>query len=127
MRAFALLVALGSIGCGLTGPSESLTGHWIARSIGHSSSVGFTLTQTGDVITGTACAISEGVLLYGGAPVTGDYPDLQFTVATTNAAPCCSHLAGTHFQGKQDSTMDIVGSYGTFDLRFERSPTSMCP
>ena len=36
MRAIALfLLALASIGCDLTGPSESLTGHWIARSLGH--------------------------------------------------------------------------------------------
>lgn len=126
MRIAALLIALGALGCGLTGPAEDLSGHWIARSIGHSSQVGFTLTQTGDTITGTACATSDGVLLYRGAPVTGDYPDLQFTVSANNTQPCCANSVGTRFTGKQDSTRDIVGAYGTIDLRFERSSTSLC-
>ena len=124
--AILCLVALSGIGCNVTGPKEDLTGHWIARSIGHSSQVGFTLMQSGDAITGKACAMSEGVLLYKDAPVFGDYPDVQFTVAATQTQPCCAQLAGTHFDGKQDSTKDIVGSYGTFDLRFERSIMSLC-
>ncbi|HUQ89881.1 MAG TPA: hypothetical protein VM096_20130 [Vicinamibacterales bacterium] len=121
-----LVLALSTVGCGVTGPSESVEGHWIARSIGHSSQVGFTLHQTGDSISGTACAMSDGVLLYSGAPVFGDYPDVQFTVSRANAAPCCLQMAGTRFTGKQDSTKDIVGSYGAIDLRFQRSMTSLC-
>src|SRR4029453_12796454 len=126
MRGVVLLLALSTIGCNLTGPDDDLTGNWIARSIGHSSFVGFTLRQTGDTISGTACATSENVLLYIGAPVTGEYPRLQFTVAAGNTAPCCANLAGTRFIGKRDSTKDIVGNYGTFDLRFERSDPSLC-
>ena len=127
MRAVVLLSALSTIGCNLTGPDEDLNGIWIARSIGHSSQVGFTLRQIDDTITGTACAISDGVLLYSDVPVTGDYPDVQFTVTALNTAPCCGQLAGTRFSGKQDDTKDIVGNYGTIDLRFERSTTSLCP
>ena len=44
----------------------------------------------------------------------------------TQTQPCCAQLAGTHFTGKQDSTKAIVGTYGTFDLRFERSITPLC-
>ena len=117
---------LFAAGCGLTGPSDDLSGHWVARSIGHSSSVGITLTQSGDSISGRACAISDGHLLYSGAPVMGDYPDVAFTVGPANTEPCCASQAGVRFRGKRDSTKDIVGSYGTFDLRFERSPTPLC-
>ena len=127
MRAVVLLLALSTIGCNLTGPEEDLNGDWIARSIGHSSQVGLTLRHIDDTITGTACAISDGVLLYRDVPVTGDYPDVQFTVAAGNTAPCCAQLAGTRFSGKQVDTKDIVGNYGTIDLRFERSTTSLCP
>ena len=128
MRGVVLLLAVSAIGCNLlTGPEEDLSGTWIARSIGHASQVGFTLQQSGDTISGSACAISDGVLLYSGAPVTGEYPHVQFTVAADDAAPCCANLVGTRFIGRRDSTKDIVGSYGTFDLRFERSDTSLCP
>jgi hypothetical protein len=120
------LLALAMIGCNVAGPKEDLSGHWIARSIGHSSQVGFTLMQSGDAITGKACAMSDGVLLYKDAPVSGEYPDLQFTVGPAQTQPCCGQLAGTHFAGKQDDTRDIVGTYGTIDLRFERSIAALC-
>ena len=121
-----VLLTVVAIGCNVTGPKEDLSGHWIARSIGHSTLIGFTLMQGGDAITGKACAISDGVLLYKDAPVSGEYPELQFTVGATQTQPCCAQLAGTHFAGKQDSTRDIVGTYGTIDLRFERSITPLC-
>jgi hypothetical protein len=70
--------------------------------------------------------MSEGVLLYKDAPVSGDYPDVQFTVGAAHTQPCCPHLAGTHFAGKHDSTKDIVGAYGAVDLRFERTITPLC-
>ena len=115
MRVIVVLVALGSIGCGLTGPSENLTGHWVAQSIGHTTLVGMTLQQSGDEITGTACSTDGGRLTYSGVPVVGDYPKLHYTV---------SERLG--FAGKQDRTLDIVGDYGTIDLRFQRSATSIC-
>ena len=124
--ALLILVALLGIGCNVAGPKEDLSGHWIARSIGHSSQVGLTLLQSGDAITGKACAISDGILLYKDAPVFGDYPDVEFTVGAAQTQPCCGPLAGTHFAGKQDGTRDIVGRYGTVDLRFERSITPLC-
>ena len=124
--AIVIIVALSCASCSPTGPSQSLSGFWIARSIGHSSQVGFTLMQSGDMITGKACAISDGVLLYKDAPVSGEYPNVQFTVALAQTQPCCAQMAGTRFSGKQDSTKDIVGTYGTIDLRFERSLTSLC-
>jgi len=124
--AMLLVIALTVSGCDVTGPKEDLSGYWIARSIGRSTQVGVTLMQSGDAITGKACAISDGVLLYKDAPVFGEYPDVQFTVGATHTQPCCSQLAGTHFTGKQDGTKDIVGAYGDIDLRFERSLTSLC-
>ena len=112
-------------GCNLTGPSEELTGTWTA-SLGKFSFVGITLQQNGDDITGTACARSDGVLLYSGVPVSGDHPRISFHVASTNTQPCCAHMAGTSFSGRQDSTHDIVGRLGSVDIRFERSGTSVC-
>jgi hypothetical protein len=124
--AVVLIVVLCCASCSPTSPSQSLSGFWIARSIGHSAQVGFTLMQSGDMITGKACAISDGVLLYKDAPVSGEYPNVQFTVAPQQTQPCCANIAGMHFSGKQDGTKDIVGTYGTIDLRFERSLTSLC-
>jgi len=86
-----------------------------------------TLQQSGDVITGTACGTSDGVLLYRDVRVTGDYPRLQFTVTANQTYPCCQNLVGTVFTGQQDSTKDIVGKYGTVDLRFKRSTAAVCP
>ena len=127
MRYALLIVAMCCAGCNLLGPKEDLSGNWIAQGAGHTLLFGFTLVQSGDEITGKACASSDGLLLYKDAPVTGDYPDLQFTVAAAQTQPCCSSSAGLHFSGKQDGTKDIVGRLANGDLRFKRSPTSLCP
>ena len=124
--ATVLLTAL-SLGCNLTGPSGSVTGTWTASGIGHSSFIGLTLAQNGDEITGTACAISDGVLLYRNVPVTGDHPNLQFIVTVANVQDCCVALVGTRFSGRQESSGDIIGSYSTSDLRFKRADPSICP
>jgi hypothetical protein len=60
-----VLLALPAVSCGLTGPSESLAGHWIARIqiAGFATSIGMTLQQSGDDITGTACSTSNGNLV----------------------------------------------------------------
>jgi len=126
MRIAILLIAIGSVGCGLTGPDEDLSGDWIAQGAGHSLLFGLTLTQSGDGIIGAACMKSDGLLVFSGAPVTGDYPDLQFTVSAGSTQPCCPQAAGSRFTGKQDGTKDIVGRYVNGDLRFKRSPTSLC-
>ena len=119
--------SLAGTGCGLsTGPSESIVGNWTARSTGHSSSVSMVLEQSGDDISGIACATSDGVLLFRGPIVRGDYPRVRFTVTASDTQPCCAGMASTTFEGKQDGTGDIVGSYGTIDLRFKRSPTTLC-
>lgn len=125
-RAFAVVIALSSLGCGLTGPSDDISGTWIAQGAGHTLLFGLTLHQSGDSITGTACAKDGGMLLYSGAVVTGDYPHLQFTVAPGNTQPCCATTAGARFDGKQDRTLDIVGRYANGDLRFKRSETNLC-
>jgi hypothetical protein len=78
------------------------------------------LQQDGDTITGTASAVSDGFLLYTNVPVRGEHPDVNFTVGAANTEACCQHMAGTTFSGKQDSTEDIVGRYGTGDIRFQR-------
>jgi hypothetical protein len=120
------IVALSICGCNVTGPKENLSGYWVARSIGHSEVVGLMLLQNGDAITGTACSVSDGVLLYKDAPVFGDYPDVQFTVGASQTQPCCPNMAGAHFSGTHDSTKNIVGTYSRGDLRFERAITPAC-
>ena len=118
------LVAASS-GCGFTGPSEPLTGLWTA-STGKSSFITMQLQQTGDEITGTACSRSDGFLLYHGVPVHGEDERVEFTVPSGYTQPCCAHLVGTHFSGRQDSTGDIVGRLANIDIRFERSTNDVC-
>ena len=126
MRAIIVLLALSTIGCGLTGPSESLTGHWVANSGDRFTFIELDLQQTGDEITGTACESSAGMLFFTGVPVTGDYPRLQFTVSPSQAQPCCAPIAGSQFIGRQDGSKDIVGTYRSRDIRFERSDRDIC-
>ena len=122
-----VLLAACSIGCDLTGPSRTVTGVWTATLPGHFSFAGMTLDQNGDEVSGTACAVSEGVLLYRNTPVTGDHPNLQFTVATHDVRSCCVGLVGTRFSGRLESSGDIIGTYGTGDVRFKRAELSICP
>jgi hypothetical protein len=129
MRISIVVLALCCAGCGITGPSDDLTGTWTARVLGPGTFEQYQMTirQDDDTITGRACATSFNQLLYKDVPVTGGYPNLQFTVTASETQPCCSAIAGRAFKGKQDKTMDIVGSYGSIDLRFVRSETSVCP
>jgi hypothetical protein len=47
-------------------------------------------------------------------------------VTADAAGPCCQHLVGSAFAGRQDGTGDIVGRFGTVDLRFVREPRDQC-
>lgn len=120
------IVALFGLACDITGPRNDLSGHWTAQGVGHTLLFGFTLMQSGDLITGKACAVSDGTVLYKDVPVVGDYPDVQFTVGAANTQPCCPNAAGMQFVGKQDSTKDIVGTYANGDLRFKRAIVPLC-
>jgi hypothetical protein len=119
MRAVIFLLALSTTGCNVFGPSQSVDGLWTG-SLGKFSFVCMNLQQDGDTITGTAAAVSDGFLLYKDVAVRGEHPDVSFTVGAANTEACCQHLAGMTFSGKQDSTEDIVGRYGTGDIRFQR-------
>jgi hypothetical protein len=126
MRAFIFLLALSTISCGLTGPSESLTGHWVANSGDRFTFAELNLQQTGDEISGTACESSAGMLFFTGVAVTGDYPDLQFTVSASQTQQCCGSIAGSQFRGRQDGSRDIVGTYRGRDIRFLRDDRAFC-
>jgi hypothetical protein len=121
MRVLVFLLAVSTAGCNLSGPSGSLAGQWRANTGDRFTFVYLTLEQNDDEISGTACAISANLTYYSGVPVSGDFPDLQFTVSGNQTEPCCGVLAGSHFQGRQDSSKDIVGTYRGVDIRFERS------
>lgn len=120
MRACILILAFSSISCGLTGPSGSLAGTWRANNGDRFTFIYLTLQQNDEEITGTACAISANLTYYSGVQVSGDFPNLQFTVSESQTGPCCPILAGSQFKGRQDSTKDIVGTYRGADVRFVR-------
>lgn len=122
---FTAALVLAAAGCDVTGPSETLTGTWTA-STGTSSFIGMNLEQTGDEISGTACARSDGVLLYHRVPVAGEDSRVAFSVAANYTQPCCANLAGTRFSGRLDGSGHIVGRLGNVDIRFERSTTDTC-
>jgi hypothetical protein len=125
-RFYLALLLLGLSGAGCwplpAGPSESLSGRWAARGIGHGLAFEMSLQQSGDTIIGVACGISDGIVIFRNAPVEGDYPHVRFAVTPGTAGACCSHLVGSKFSGKIDDTHDIVGSsdFGS-DLRFKRA------
>ena len=126
MRAvLVVLLALSATACNVFGPSRSVDGEWIGE-LGKFSFVCMTLRQDGDTITGTASAASDSFLLYRGVPVRGEHPDVSFTIGSVNTEACCQHLAGVAFSGKQDGTEDIVGRYGTGDIRFQRDDRNVC-
>ncbi len=123
------MVLMVTLGCSsTTSPSGSLTGTWQARGIGHGLLFEMTLQQSGSRVTGSACGVSDGVVMFRNATVSGDAPQVRFTVTPDSAQPCCAHLAGSSFTGRLDGTGDIVGSssFGS-DLRFERSTAWICP
>ena len=80
------------------------------------------LQQTGDTVRGVACSVSVGTVLFKNAPVSGEYPDVRFTVTAESVAPCCTYTPGQGFDGELKDDGDIVGtlSFGS-DLRFKRS------
>ena len=126
MRAFVWLLALSAAGCSLFGPSDTLTCHWISNSGDRFTFAELDLQQNGDLITGTACESSAGRVFFSGVEVTGDYPNVQFTVPASQTQPCCASIAGSRFIGRQDGSKDIVGTYRNREIRFERSDRDVC-
>ena len=119
--ATALTLALMSAGCSLLGPSASFEGEWTAPA-GKSYTIGLSLRQSGDTITGVACA-TDTVALYNNAPVTGDYPTIRVTVTAASTMPCCPHLAGQTFTAEMEKRGEIVTPTG---VRFKRSTGPAC-
>lgn len=127
VRTFAIAVlALSTLGCNITGPSDDLTGAWFSNSGDRFTFAVIALRQEGDAITGSACEVSAGRLFYKGVPVFGDYPNLTFTVAAQYTEPCCPSITGSTFQGRRDSSGDIVGTYRGRDIRFLRGGEHHC-
>lgn len=117
----ALLLATS--GCNVFGPSESFEGQWTAPG-GKSYFIGLSLRQTGDTVSGVACASDSGVLLYSNAPVTGDYPSIRVVVTAASVSPCCPHLVGQTFSAEMEKRGEIVTPTG---VRFRRSNAPACP
>lgn len=104
-----------SVACGLVGSDPSFDGEWTAQG-GKTYSLGLSLHQSGDTISGTACAQDSGHVLYANAPVKGDYPSIRVTV-TTESTDCCPWLAGQTYSAKMEDRGEIVTPDG---IRFRR-------
>lgn len=110
------VVGVGASACNLTGPSESVAGNWAAVGPNpRSGRVGLVLRQSGDTVTGIACAFDINFVLYNDVPVFGEHPEVSFNAPN-----------GVTFRGRLDSTKDIAGDYGAFALRFKRADTNPC-
>jgi hypothetical protein len=120
------LALLAVCACGPTAPSRSIAGSWFARGIGHSQVFELVLQQDGERVSGSACGVDGGIVLFSGAPVRSTHPNVQFIVTAAAAGACCPHLAGRQFSGRLDDTGDVVGQFGTIDLRFTRSEGGLC-
>jgi len=71
------------------------------------------LQQNGGILVGKACLVEDGFLVFSGAPVTGSYPDVAFTVQASNVQPCCTGFAGTSFHGSFNGPGNALnGSFG---------------
>lgn len=117
------LAAATAVSCGLlTGLSKSAAGNWRAPGIGHSGHFfELSLTQSGDRVSGAACSGEAGFLLFAGALVSGDRPDVTFVDPNS----------GRRFSGKFEEDRDhISGEYGfgagQIPLRFMRSEGGSC-
>ena len=139
MRTAAVVTAFVSLlsvaNCGLFGPSESLTGGWFAYGFKFQAFY-LCIEQTGDTVSGRASGrdstfgiSSGGPFLFRDAPVSGNYPNVTFTVTKETVNACCPHLVGRTFSGKFDTTRDIVGGFvGTnYDIRFKRNESACGP
>jgi hypothetical protein len=114
---------LATTACGLLGPSESFEGEWIAPA-GKFYVIGLSLRQSGDRVSGVACASDSGVLLYRNAQVSGDHPSIRITVTAAATAPCCAHLAGQTFTAEMEKRGETVTPSG---VRFKRTTAPACP
>ena len=129
----SLLFALSALAAGAAchgspnGPSR-LAGGWTARGSGHTGlAYHLAITPTGTTISGTACAADGGITMFRNAPVTGRDRLVSFVVTAAAAGPCCAHLVGASFSGRQDGTGDIVGTLSNgADLRFTRGGSAGC-
>jgi len=117
------VTSLAVANCGLFGPSESFEGEWTAPA-GKFYVIGLSLRQSGDTVSGVACASDSGVLLYRNAAVTGDYPSIRVVVTAGSTAPCCAHMVGQTFTAEMEDRGEIVTPEG---IRFRRSTTPACP
>jgi hypothetical protein len=122
----ALLACGATAGCGMLGGSPPVVaGNW--------SSPGakfqlfeLQLQQNGDRVTGVACYIDSGRLVFSGAPVSGTLPDIRFQV-TAASTPCCPSLIGMAFAGKhEEDRSQIAGEFGDLPLRFNPATTGTC-
>jgi hypothetical protein len=112
-------------GCNLLGPEPSYEGEWTAPGPGHSGYyLGLSLRQSGDTVTGVACALDSGITLYSNAVVRGDYPDIRVEVTPGSVSPCCAHLVGQTYTATMEDRGEIVGPSG---LRFTRASQRACP
>lgn len=119
----SVLVLASTTACGLLGPSESFEGEWTAPA-GKFYVIGLSLRQSGDTVSGVACASDSGVLLYRNAQVSGDHPSIRVVVTPSATAPCCAHLAGQTFTAEMEKRGEIVTPSG---VRFKRSSAPACP
>src|SRR5215510_2762296 len=80
-RLFLIASAVASTSCGSpTGPSTSVAGNWTAPGGGTLGAYyQLSLTQTGDRISGVACASENAYLIFREQVVSGEYPRITFT------------------------------------------------
>jgi hypothetical protein len=126
VRCVVLLAVVSGGGCNLLGPEPSFEGEWTAAGPGHSGfTLGLSLRQGGDTVSGVACAFDSGVTLFSNAPVRGDHPDIRVEVTPDSVGPCCAHLIGQTYTATMEERGEIV--LETAGMRFTRSAQRVCP
>jgi len=127
-RASVCVVAAAlSAACGVSGPTESMTGAWATRE-DKVSPTHLNLQQDGDTITGTACYYATGFLRFRLAPAGGTYPYVTYVITDTTVCngPNCAEIIGHSWSGRLDTSGEIVSTRND-SLRFMRVANTPAP
>jgi hypothetical protein len=111
VRPAGILICLLVMACG-SSPRITVDGVWMRGGVSgdHSGLYFVELQQAGDEITGSACYLQADHLIFRGAPVRSEYPEVTFVVTAESLQPGePPTLIGGRFSGRVRDANTIAG------------------